>query len=457
MKKLLLYILERYFNRKLDFRVRLFNVLAMAGIAISSLMAIGGIIVNVGPVNLVIGLLGTFLSVWLLYYSYRSGNYQLCYKITVVVIFMILFPLLFFTGGGYISGMPAFFIFGVLFTIFMLEGKSAIIMSAIELAVYITICLIALIYPNTVKWLVTKEEIAIDITIAFSLVSIVIGASMFIHFRMYNLQQRELEKAREDALAAKEILERQNEALEQLNNMKTEFLGNISHELKTPLTVVSGYAQLSERQLKTTGGSAGEPDNTDIINKMKFISSEAERLGLMVGQILDITRIEEGRMSITANPCHIDEIIHSTIKTYFPILNKNENKLEIQIDKNLPMIEADPIRISQVIINLIANAIRFTTAGTISVSAALSGSFVEINVRDTGTGIPHLLLPYIFERYRTQSSTDVRDTGTGLGLFICKYIIEEHGGEITAESKPGKGTVIRFTVPVVKNINDSIL
>ena len=444
MKKLLKHFLKTFFNKKLDFRVRLFNVLAIAGIVISSLMAIGGIIVNIGPTNLILCTCSTLLSVWLLYYSYRSGNYQFCYKVTIVAIFLILFSMLFFTGGGYLSGMPAFFIFGVLFTVFMLEGKSAIIMSAIELSVYIANCVIALMYPQTVKWLATEEQIAIDMIIAFTFVSIAIGASMFIHLRMYNLQQRELEKAREDALAAKEILARQNEALEQLNNMKTEFLGNISHELKTPLTVVSGYAQLSERQLE----AAGKQEDAGIIDKMKFISSEAERLGLMVGQILDVTRIEEGRMNVSPKPCHCDEIIHSTIKTYFPILNKNDNKLKIQIEKNLPMIQADPIRISQVIINLIANAIRFTTRGTITISAVNSNSFVEISVMDTGTGISSALREHIFERYNTRNSGDGRDTGTGLGLFICKHIIEEHGGEIAVDSEPGEGTTVRFTIPI---------
>ena len=446
MKRYLTKILKTFFNEKLEFRVRLFNVLAMAGIAISFLMAIGGILVKVGLINLLIGFAGTLLSVWLLYYSSRSGKYQFCYKVTVIVIFLILFPLLFFTGGGYISGMPAFFIFGVLFTIFMLEGKSAIIMSAVELAVYIALCIIALINPHTVKWLGTEKEIAIDMIIAFTLVSLAIGASMFIHLRMYNLQQRELEKAREDALAAKEILARQNEALEQLNNMKTEFLGNISHELKTPLTVISGYAQLSERQLEV----AGKPEDAGIIDKMKFISSEAERLGLMVGQILDVSRIEEGRMFVSPKPCYCDEIIHSTIKTNFPILNKNKNKLEIQIEKDLPMILADPLRISQVIINLIANAIRYTTKGTITVSAAGKAGFVEINISDTGSGISPAVLPHIFERYSTSKAGDGRDTGTGLGLFICKFIIEEHGGSIAVESESGKGTTMRFTVPIAQ-------
>jgi len=421
--------------------VRLFNVLAMAGTIISFLMAILGVINNEGIANIVISGISTVLSFSLLYYSYRSGRYQFCYMVTIIVIFLLLFPALFFSAGGYHSGMPAFFVFAVLFTVFMLEGKSVFILSAIELAVYVTICLIAKNYPETVNWFAAEEEVLLDIIIAFTAVSIILGLTMFLHFRMYNRQQRELEVAREEALAAKEILARQNDALDQLNRMKTEFLGNISHELKTPLTVVSGYAQLSGRQLETAGSI-----NADVINKMKFISSEAERLALMVGHILDVTRIEEGHMLIKASPCHIDEIIHSTIETYFPILNKNENKLEIHIEKNLPMIQADRLRISQVIINLIANSIRFTQGGTIVVTARSRECFVEISVSDTGAGITPAMLPHIFERYNHKAEGG-RDTGTGLGLFICKYIVEGHGGEIAVESEPGKGTTVRFTVP----------
>jgi len=448
-------LLKTFFGNNLDFRVRLFNVLAMAGTVISFLMAILGIINNEGTANIVITGISTVLSFSLLYYSYRSGKYQFCYMVTIIVIFLLLFPALFFSAGGYHSGMPAFFVFAVLFTVFMLEGKSAFILSAIELAVYITICLIAKNFPETVNWFAAEEEVLLDTIIAFTAVSIILGLTMFLHFRMYNRQQRELEAAREEALAAKEILARQNDALDQLNRMKTEFFGNISHELKTPLTVVSGYAQLSGRQLETAGKLAnGQVDesgkagiiNTEIIDKMKFISSEAERLALMVGQILDVTRIEEGHMLIKASPCHIDEIIHSTIETYFPILNKNENKLEIHIEKDLPMIEADSLRISQVIINLIANSIRFTQGGTIEVSASSREGFVEVSVSDTGAGITPAMLPHIFERYNHKAS-DGRGTGTGLGLFICKHIVEGHGGEIAVESEPGKGTTVRFTVP----------
>ena len=424
---ILAVIKETYFSRNLDFRVRLFNVLAMTGMALSFITGVASIIRHEGLFSTITNFSTTVIAGLLMHYASKSGRYLLCYIIAVITIFMIAFSVLFFMSGGYESAMPSYFIFAVIITVFMLEGKLAIITTSAELLLYVFLCVYAYLFPRTITTIGTRLDMLVDVIIGFTVVSVSLGAAMFLHFRMYNKQQRELEEAREQALA--------------LNRMKTEFLGNISHELKTPLTVISGYAQLSEQLL----GTPGEPSAA--AEKMKFISSEAERLALMVSQVLDLTQIEEGRMIVNIEPCYAEEIIHSAIETHFPILNKNDNRLEIRIDENLPMIKADPLRISRVIVNLTANAIRFTTAGAICVSAGRKGAFVEISVADTGSGISPERLPHIFERYNIQKSGDGRDTGTGLGLFICKHIVEEHGGEITVESEQGKGTVVRFTIP----------
>lgn len=267
-----------------------------------------------------------------------------------------------------------------------------------------------------------------------------VPAQVFSLFLMNNRVLTET-KAAEQKLAAEKV------ALESLDRMKTEFLGNVSHELKTPLTVISGYAQNAQRQLLES-----PPDSTAAAGKMKVISSEAKRLGLMVGQILDVTRIEEGRMKMEPIICGADEIIDSAIATYYPILNKNNNRLEVRIEDGLPDIAADPERISQVIVNLISNAVRFTTDGLITVSAGKEEGFVAIGVADTGTGIRPELLPFIFDRYVTeQKSGGGQDTGTGLGLYICKYIVEAHGGTISAKSEEDGGSTFRFTIPIVQD------
>ncbi len=259
---------------------------------------------------------------------------------------------------------------------------------------------------------------------------------------LFLMNNRVLAQAKE----AEQKLETEKSALESLNLLKTKFLGNVSHELKTPLTVMSGYAQ-------TTKQLAQQPDTLDggeVSRRMTLISSEAERLSLMVGQILDVTRMEEGRMVMEPAPCYADEIIHAAIETHYPILNKNQNRLNIRIESGLPAVQADAARISQVIVNLISNAVRFTANGLITVSARREGSHILVCVEDTGTGISPEQLPYIFERYSQKQKSGVgQDTGTGLGLYICKHIVEQHGGAIWIESEEGRGTSVFFTLPVL--------
>jgi signal transduction histidine kinase len=250
-----------------------------------------------------------------------------------------------------------------------------------------------------------------------------------------------------EARQAEEKLETEKNALETLNRMKTEFLGNVSHELKTPLTVMSGYAQTT----KLLAQQPGMLDDAEVSRRMTLISSEAERLSLMVGQILDVTRMEEGRMVLEPVRCYVDEIIHTAVETHYPILNKNQNRLDIRIESEIPAVHADPVRISQVIVNLISNAVRFTANGLITVSARREGPNIAVCVEDTGTGINPQQLPRIFERYSPKKkSGGSQDTGTGLGLFICKHIVEQHGGAIWIKSEEGRGTSVFFTLPCNK-------
>lgn len=259
-------------------------------------------------------------------------------------------------------------------------------------------------------------------------------------FSLYLMNSRVLAEAKE----AEQRLAAEKAALQELDKMKTEFLGNVSHELKTPLTIIAGYAQNAERQLMIF-----PPETDEVVGKMKIISSEAKRLGLMVGQILDVTRIEEGRMNIETKECGADEIIYTAIAAYYPMLNKNNNRMEVRVEEGLPDVTADPARITQVLVNLLSNAVRFTTNGSLTVSVRKEGDFVAVRVADTGSGISGSQLPFIFERYVSrQKSGSGQNTGTGLGLYICRHIVESHGGTISVESEEGKGTTVRFTIPI---------
>jgi len=231
----------------------------------------------------------------------------------------------------------------------------------------------------------------------------------------------------------------EHDMLVKVNEMKTAFLSDASHELKTPLAAMSGYAQNAEMELIKGG------DTALIQEKLRRISSESNRMALMVTQILDATRIEEGRMVLELAPCDIESLVRETVETYFAVLNKNNNRLALRIPLELPKVEADSSRLQRVFVNLISNALKHTKNGTILVKAEEEESFVKVTVKDTGSGISEEDMPHIWERYYKGKHSE---TGTGLGLFICKFIIESHGGKIWAESEVGKGTAFMFTLPI---------
>ena len=384
---------NKFLNKQLDLRVRLFNVLALAGIITGIMMSVLGFFTNAGYGNILVNLVSAALAFCLLYYSYKSGKYQRCYMFTTIIIFLIIFPVLFFTGGGYHSGMPSFFVFAVIFTVFMLEGKKAVAMAVMEMLVYIGICLVAYTHPQRIRFFQTEQALLTDVIIGFFSVSLALGITMFIHFRLYNKQQRELE-------AAQQKLSEENAMLERVNQLKTEFLANISHELRTPLAVVSGYAQTARIELSAL------PKGENTAEIMMLIASETERMSLMVGQILDVTRIDENNMVMTPAECSLTEVIQKTLSTYYPILNKNNNKLSLKLPEDLPHAFGDAVRISQVLVNLISNAIRHTQKGLIVVSAASQSDFLEITVADNGEGIAPERIPLLFERYKSRDSAN---------------------------------------------------
>jgi signal transduction histidine kinase len=501
MKNPLSRLFAQYLSKDIELRAWNFNLLALNGIAASVLIAVTGLINGAGWINVGVCLLAAVFAYSLLRRAGRTGRYRLYSLITVILVFLVFFPILFFTAGGYHSGMPSFFIYAVIFTVFMLEGKTLYVFAALEVSLYTAICLVAFRYPMAVHFFESEPDLLMDVLVAFFVATVMICLAVIPQFHRYDAQQKELQR---------------------LDKLKTEFLGNISHELKTPLAVMSGHAQTAQARL------AALPEDEDVralAEKMTIIVSAADSLALMVEQVLNITKIDEGRMVWDFGTCRIGEIIRSAVRAHFPILNKHENELLIRDDPELPEIYADARALEQVVVNLIANAARYTNRGTITITAKrledgvadvrvvarkegsgnevkgawkdgsgnevdgvrmdgsgnevadawkdgsgnevegahegvkkngsgnevkgaiLEGGNLIVTVEDTGTGISPERLPHIFERYNRPERPGETDTGTGLGLFVCKQIIEAHGGEIYAESKPGKGTKIGFTLP----------
>ena len=227
-----------------------------------------------------------------------------------------------------------------------------------------------------------------------------------------------------------------------LEKVKSDFVANVSHELRTPLTSIKGFAETLVEDDEIEAGTRN--------HFLQIIKSETDNLIEIVSDLLNISELESGRVKLNVEHVHLNEILDKALDLLsLKIAAKPEVVVINQVEDNLPMLVADAFRVQEVLVNLIDNAIKYTAAGQIRVSAqCINDGFVEISVADTGQGIPSHDQDRIFERfYRVQKDRDRRTGGTGLGLSIVKHIIQLHGGWVSLRSVEGAGTTVLITLP----------
>ncbi|MFH1448293.1 MAG: PAS domain S-box protein, partial [Candidatus Micrarchaeota archaeon] len=241
--------------------------------------------------------------------------------------------------------------------------------------------------------------------------------------------------------AIRKQLENKNRHLKNEMQDKSAFISEVSHELRTPLTSIYGYSLLIQE------GDAG-PLNPGYKRYVDKIVDETERLRRFINDALELSRIESGRFNFDPQQFELSTLEEKC--SCMALANKKGLYVRWELEDDLPSIYADPRGISQVLINLISNAIKFTDEGGVVVRAVKkSHMYVRVEVTDTGEGIPENEKKNVFKRFRRVASEKKRE-GTGLGLAIAKKIVELNGGRITFESKVGKGTTFYFMVPIRK-------
>ncbi len=230
-----------------------------------------------------------------------------------------------------------------------------------------------------------------------------------------------------------------NEKLKELDKMKDEFIGIASHELKSPLQPILGFAELAK---------SGDIDQKEAWDGVLHLTSKLQDLA---NAILDVSKIESGRLELQLEKIKINDLILDITKSQ-KINLKKPVIIRENFDENV-QVEIDKIRIGQVLRNLLDNAMKFTPKGTISIDTHVyqDENKIQIKISDTGFGIPEEILPKIFEKFVTKGIKKDEQSGTGLGLFLCKGIIQAHGGEITAQNKFDVGAIFEFTIPILQN------
>jgi PAS domain S-box-containing protein len=227
-----------------------------------------------------------------------------------------------------------------------------------------------------------------------------------------------------------------------LDQMRRQFISDASHEIKTPLTAIGGFAAA------IADGTATTPEER--VRSAAFIVREVQRLTRLVNELLNLSRIESGAAKLELESVELPELLQAVVEAFGKQASDKDVRVELDLPPDLPRVRADADRIYQVMVNLLSNAVRFGRAGSeVAVSASPEDGFVRISVRDSGPGIAPGQLSRIWERFhRADSSRSRQDGGTGLGLAIVRSIVEAHGGSVSAESEVGKGSTFSFTVPV---------
>ena len=231
--------------------------------------------------------------------------------------------------------------------------------------------------------------------------------------------------------------------LQRAVNARDDTVGVVAHDLRNP---VSAVKMLSSALLQRDDIEALPPEASE---QLRLIRTAALQMDRLIQDLLDVTRVETGRMTVDQQPIAPAELVEGALRTLRPLVKDAGLKLAVAVPVKLPAVNADAERIGQVLSNLIGNAIRFTPrGGKITVSATSEDDVVRISVSDTGTGIQKEQLPHIFDRFWQSSQSTIRSRGAGLGLPIARGIVRAHGGSVGVESEEGRGSRFHFTLPL---------
>jgi two-component system phosphate regulon sensor histidine kinase PhoR len=240
--------------------------------------------------------------------------------------------------------------------------------------------------------------------------------------------------------------------IRRLEKMRSEFVANVSHELKTPVAAVKGFAET------LLGG--GVTDEKTARSFLQIIYDENERLNRLIGDILELSKIESKRVQLECSPVHLIEFFGSVLETLSKVAEKKKITLSADVPEEL-FIEGDEDKLRQIFMNLLSNAINYTQDGgnvrviVANIQKADGSESVRFTVSDTGMGIPRKDLPRIFERfYRVDKARSRSSGGTGLGLSIVKHLVELHHGSITVESDLGIGSSFILELPLLQEENE---
>lgn len=426
----------------LDIRHKLQNILitiSMAGCAASVVISFATQMSLAGNLASLLGLLTLSLAFYL---SVIRKKKEAAYYLITIAVNLVLFPLMYMLNGGVYSGMPLWLAFGLVFPWFAMDGARCCVMFALDLIAALGCLAVQMFFPELIllpEGDLTKMAV-LDVAQVMVTVPVMIGLTVKYQSVVFKRQQRKMEQQEKKLLEAMRTADRANEA-------KTSFLASMSHEIRTPINAVLGMDEMILR----------ESSDESILSYAANIQSAGHSLLSVINDILDLSKIESGRLELLTAEYSTQQLMNDCYSMMIMRAEKKDLLLEIKNDPQLPAkLAGDEVRLRQVILNLLTNAVKYTSAGEVTMRVdfkhtAENEIMLKISVRDTGMGISQENQQNLFKAFRRlDEMTNRHIEGTGLGLNITKHLTEMMGGTIAVRSTLGSGS--EFTVEIPQRV-----
>ncbi|MCR5409923.1 MAG: response regulator [Lachnospiraceae bacterium] len=409
-------------------QVAAFNILALCGIAVSIITGVINIISGNNPGVVIGDFLGVVVSLLLIVYCHRTGNYRIAMILTVFAVFLGLFSALYFIQGGYHSGIPSFFIFGVVFTAFLLDGPLMIVMIVIELVWYSFLCINA--YYNPVTLENDEKYYAFRVVMDMVLVALSLAITMYCQIRIYRKKQQELNAAIRSA--------------DEANRAKSDFLAKMSHDIRTPLNTMLGMNELIVSNT-SSARIRGWVNDSNVSGRI---------LLSLIDDMLDLSRIEARKIDLAKEPWNTWDVFGEIATAWRIHAAKAGLTFNYIMDEDLPsVLLGDESAIRKITDNLLSNSVKYTKEGYVSLSVSWDKALV-IKVSDTGSGISPEHLKSIYKPFERGAQELYKDSsGSGLGLAIVKELVDVAGGTVDCHSVINEGTEFTVRIPQ-KTVSD---
>lgn len=426
-------IIRQLFGEQYDIQHRLLNIIILVGILGVAFACFMSVIMQQNNITQILSFTCLVLFILIFWIANRLKRAQLA-----IIVFSILFnnfvlPGLYIASGGIESGMPLWCLMGFVFPFLLIKGRACISVFIISISEFIGLIVYSYYHPEIIMKMTSLKMVYVDMVITMIAVVIVIASIFRYQTYIYQKQQKTIIKSVREA----------NQAIKQ----KQDFISNVSHDIRTPMDSIIGFTELAKKNLDN-------PEKlTDSLEKITLASNHLLNL---VNEVLDISKIDSGKSLVEEEMCSIHGIVDNVCQI---LQHEIENKkLKLELDYSMldeDVLSCDKIRLHQILLNLISNAIKYSFEGgkiTISViqlSAEDESQVInEFHIKDEGCGMTPEFMEHVFEPFARDKSSPVQTEGTGLGLTIAKSLTEIMNGTIEVSSELGKGSEFTVVIPL---------